>query len=89
MLPGVEAGEDAEWLWSMMLRPCEETNTWYSKQTRRICITFVQRWTNVEDAGPTLYKCYTNVHLANRYAQSYWEWNECLNIKVCKRLVSN
>ena len=22
------------------------------------CITFVQRWTNVEDVGPTSYKCY-------------------------------
>ena len=29
--------------------------------TRNICITFVQCWTNVEDVGPTLYKCYTNV----------------------------
>ena len=26
-----------------------------------ICITFVQRRPNVEDVGPTLYKCYTNV----------------------------
>ena len=27
-----------------------------------ICIvTFVQCWTNVEDVGPTLYKCYSNV----------------------------
>ena len=25
------------------------------------CMTFVQCWTNVEDVGPTLYKCYTNV----------------------------
>ena len=25
------------------------------------CITFVQCCTNVEDVGPTLYKCYTNV----------------------------
>ena len=24
-------------------------------------ITFIQCWTNVEDVGPTLYKCYTNV----------------------------
>ena len=24
-------------------------------------ITFVQCWTNVENVGPTLYKCYTNV----------------------------
>ena len=25
------------------------------------CITFVQSWTNVEDVGPALYKCYANV----------------------------
>ena len=29
--------------------------------TQNICITFVQCWINVEDVGPTLYKCYTNV----------------------------
>ena len=28
-----------------------------SHQTQDICISFVQCWTNVEDAGPTLYKC--------------------------------
>ena len=27
---------------------------------KNICITFVQCWTNVEDVGPTLYKCCTN-----------------------------
>ena len=32
-----------------------------SRQTQNICITFIQRWPNVEDVGPTLYKCYTNV----------------------------
>ena len=32
-----------------------------SRQTRIICITFVQCWTNVEDVGPTLYKCYADV----------------------------
>ena len=32
-----------------------------SRQTQNICITFMQCWTNVEDVGPTLYKCYTNV----------------------------
>ena len=26
-----------------------------------ICITFMQCWANVDNAGPTLYKCYTNV----------------------------
>ena len=30
-----------------------------SEQTRTICITFVQCWTNVEDVSLTLYKCYT------------------------------
>ena len=25
------------------------------------CITFIQRWTNVGDVGPMLYKCFTNV----------------------------
>ena len=32
-----------------------------SQQTCSLCITFIQCWTNVEDVGPTLYKCYTNV----------------------------
>ena len=32
-----------------------------TQQTQNICITFVQCWTNVEDVGPTLYKCYANV----------------------------
>ena len=32
-----------------------------AQQTQNICLTFVQRRPNVFDAGPTLYKCYTNV----------------------------
>ena len=32
-----------------------------TQQIQNICITFMQYWTNVEDVGPTLYKCYTNV----------------------------
>ena len=32
-----------------------------AQQTQNICITFVQCCSNVFDAGPTLYKCYTNV----------------------------
>ena len=32
-----------------------------SQWTQNICITFVQCWANVEDVGPPLYKCYTNV----------------------------
>ena len=31
------------------------------KQTQNICIAFIQCWTNVEDVGPTLYKCFTNI----------------------------
>ena len=31
-----------------------------SQQTQNICITFIPRWTNVEDVGPTLHQCYTN-----------------------------
>ena len=40
----------------------------YSQQTQNICITFIQRWPNVFDVGPTLYKCYTNV-LCLQHAQ--------------------
>ena len=32
-----------------------------TRQTGNICIPFIQRRPNVYDAGPTLYKCYTNV----------------------------
>ena len=32
-----------------------------TQQTQNICIPFIQRRPNVFDAGPTLYKCYTNV----------------------------
>ena len=32
-----------------------------SYQTQTIRITLIQHWTNVEDVGPALYKCYTNV----------------------------
>ena len=32
-----------------------------SQQKQHTCITFAQRRPNVFDAGPTLYKCYTNV----------------------------
>ena len=31
------------------------------QQTQNICITVIQCWPNVEDVGPTLYICYTNV----------------------------
>ena len=32
-----------------------------TQQTRNISMTFVQRRPNVEDVGPALYKCHTNV----------------------------
>ena len=32
----------------------------FAKQTKHMCITFIQRRPNVFDVGPTLYKCYTN-----------------------------
>ena len=32
-----------------------------AQQTQNICITFIQRWTNVEDVGSTLYKFSTNI----------------------------
>ena len=31
------------------------------QQTQNMFITFVQCSTNIEDVGPTLYKCYVNV----------------------------
>ena len=34
------------------------TSKYQPGKTQIICITFIQCWTNVEDVGPTLYKCY-------------------------------
>ena len=39
------------------------------QQTQNIFITFVQCWTNVEDVGATLYKCYKNVLYLLRHSQ--------------------
>ena len=33
----------------------------FTQYTHNFCITFVQCLTSVEDAGPTVYKCYTNI----------------------------
>ena len=41
------------------LQSSRECSVVASQQTQTICITFIQCWTNVEDVGPTLYKCYT------------------------------
>ena len=32
-----------------------------SQKTQNICITILQFWSNVENVGPTMYKCYTNI----------------------------
>ena len=51
-----------------------------AQQTQNICITFIQCWTNVEDVGPTLYKCYTNVLslLGDSYSDRvYMRWKMC------------
>ena len=40
-----------------------------SQQTQNISLTFIQCWANVEDVGPTLYKCYTNVLCLLGYAR--------------------
>ena len=37
------------------------SDTFHCYAIKIFCITFVQCWTNVEDVGPTLYNCYTNV----------------------------
>ena len=34
-----------------------------NQQTQNICITFVQRWPNVSDVGPALYKCYRSTNV--------------------------
>ena len=38
-----------------------------SQQAQNICITFVQRRTNVEDVGSTLYKCYVLCLLGHQF----------------------
>ena len=54
----------------------------YTQQTQNICITFIQCWTNVEDVGPTLYKCYTNV-LCSRWTGA--GRSPCQNALICRR----
>ena len=56
--------------------PCEKLLP--SQWTQNICITFVQCWANVDDVGPTLYKCYSNVFCLlgcrARISQQDWDW---------------
>ena len=44
-----------------------------AQQPPIICIAFIQCWTNGEDVGPTLYKCYTNVLC---FLGEQMKWNE-------------
>ena len=47
------------------------------QQTQHICITFIQGWTNVEDAGLTLYKCYANVWCLVRRVRKHETLTQC------------
>ena len=55
--------------------------------TQNMCIAFLQRWTNVEDVRPTLYKCYTNVlyMLGMRFGEYlvniYHTWSSIMALK--------
>ena len=55
-----------------------------SQQTQNMCITFVQCWTNVEDDGPTLYKCYTHV-----LCLLGWACSQILGVKVNLKTLVN
>ena len=60
----------------------------YAQQTQNIWITFVQCWADVEDVGPTLYKCFvfagTGLH---SHIRSPWkrEWPDWWQICEYKR----
>ena len=45
----------------LMVNSNESKKLGIRSKTKTFCITFIQCWTNVEDVGPTLYKCYKNV----------------------------
>ena len=58
--------------WALLCKQTDCITVGISKQADPPCVyrhpvntthlyDFVQCWTNVEDVGPTLYKCYTNV----------------------------
>ena len=46
------------------LQPRPDIRLRSTQQTQNNCITYIQCWTNVEDVGPTLHKCYTSVVFA-------------------------
>ena len=55
-----------------------------TQQTQNICITFIQRRPNVEDAAPTLYKCYKNVLcLLGRWDENMLKCPDRCSVKGC------
>ena len=63
---------------SQALSKYNEEQKVVSQWTLKICITFVQCWTNVEDVGPTLYKCYTNVLYFLGYDLLFFRLVDCI-----------
>ena len=64
-----------------------------TQQTQNSCITFIQCWTSVVDARPTLYKCYTNVlcllgrplkmmFINNEHWPFFISYNYCFKLRV-------
>ena len=45
----------------VITRNSQSTSRSQPSKHKNIFITFVQCWTNVEEVGPTMYKCYENV----------------------------
>ena len=65
--------------WRSFLFFCRFINS--AEQTQNICITFTQRWPNVFDVGPTLYKCHTIVLCllgVQRLLSFLWQLSSCL-----------
>ena len=63
---------------TVLLRGCGNCLTpslyWHPVNTKHL-YDFMQCWTNVEDVGPTLYKCYTNVLcLLGRRTFTFCSW---------------
>ena len=49
-------------------------------KTQNICKTFIQCWTNVENVGPSLYKCYTNIlRLLGPSRPRYCNWSKWIS----------
>ena len=55
-----------------------------TQRTQNNCITFIQCWSNVEDVGPTLYKCYTNVLCL--LGMVWFNWFEVVSLQINKQI---